>query len=85
VVVETAKGVERGARSGRRLGEHETQAIFAQETPSSLGTVQIRAQLNRFFGWRMSHVGQAIARVLRKGWPVGDEHRDDQAPLKESS
>ena len=53
-----------------------------------MGPAQIRAQLKRFLGWRVSV--KAIARVLRKagfapvhrkGRPVGDEHpRRFEAP-----
>jgi putative transposase len=67
---------------GSGLGEHETKAIldYKRKHPS-MGSAQIRAQLKRFLGWRVSV--KAIARVLRqagfpavhrKGRPVGDEH-----------
>lgn len=67
---------------GSGLGEHETKSIldYKREHPS-MGPAQIRAQLKRFLGWRISV--RAIARVLRKagfapvhrkGRPVGDEH-----------
>lgn len=67
---------------GAGLGEHETKAIldYKKKHPS-MGPAQIRAQLKRFLGWRVSV--KAIARVLRqagfppvhrKGRPVGDEH-----------
>jgi len=67
---------------GAGLGEHETKAIldYKRKHPS-MGPAQIRAQLKRFLGWRVSV--KAIARVLRqagfaavhrKGRPVGDEH-----------
>jgi transposase InsO family protein len=66
---------------GAGLGEHETKAIldYKRKHPS-MGPAQIRAQLKRFMGWRLSV--RAIARVLkragfpsvhRKGRPVGDE------------
>ncbi len=66
---------------GSGLGEHETKAIldYKRKHPS-MGPAQIRAQLKRFLGWRVSV--KAIARVLRragfptvhrKGRPVGDE------------
>jgi transposase InsO family protein len=66
---------------GAGLGEHETKAIldYKRQHPS-MGPAQIRAQLKRFMGWRLSV--RAIARVLRqagfppvhrKGRPVGDE------------
>jgi len=67
---------------GAGLGEHETKAIldYKKKHPS-MGPAQIRAQLKRFLGWRLSV--KAIARVLRragfaavhrKGRPVGNEH-----------
>jgi transposase InsO family protein len=67
---------------GSGLGEHETKAIldYKRKHPS-MGPAQIRAQLKRFLGWRISV--RAIARVLhragfpkvhRKGRPVGEEH-----------
>ena len=67
---------------GSGLGAHETKAIldYKKKHPS-MGPAQIRAQLKRFLGWRVSV--KAIARVLRqagfppvhrKGRPVGDEH-----------
>jgi putative transposase len=74
---------------GAGLGEHEVQAIldYKKKHPS-MGPAQIRAQLKRFLGWRVSV--KAIARVLRqagyapvhrKGRPVGDEHpRRFEAP-----
>lgn len=66
---------------GAGLGEHETKAIldYKKKHPS-MGPAQIRAQLKRFLGWRVSV--KAIARVLRqhgfaavhrKGRPVGNE------------
>jgi putative transposase len=74
---------------GVGLGEHEVKAIldYKKKHPS-MGPAQIRAQLKRFLGWRVSV--RAIARVLRqagyqavhrKGRPVGDEHpRRFEAP-----
>lgn len=74
---------------GAGLGEHEVKAIldYKKKHPS-MGPAQIRAQLKRFLGWRVSV--KAIARVLRKagyapvhrkGRPVGDEHpRRFEAP-----
>jgi len=67
---------------GSGLGEHETKAIldYKRKHPS-MGPAQIRAQLKRFLGWRVSV--KAIARVLRqagfppvhiKGRPVGNEY-----------
>ena len=74
---------------GAGLGEHEIKAIldYKKKHPS-MGPAQIRAQLKRFLGWRVSV--KAIARVLRKagyaavhrkGRPVGDEQpRRFEAP-----
>ena len=74
---------------GAGLGEHEVKTIldYKRKHPS-MGPAQIRAQLKRFLGWRVSV--KAIARVLRKagyapvhrkGRPVGDEHpRRFEAP-----
>ena len=67
---------------GAGLGEHEVTAIldYKKKHPS-MGPAQIRAQLKRFLGWRLSV--KAIARVLKRagfapvhrgGRPVGDEH-----------
>jgi putative transposase len=67
---------------GSGLGAHESATIleYKQKHPS-MGPAQIRAQMKRFLGWRISV--RAIARVLRqagyapvhrKGRPVGDEH-----------
>jgi len=67
---------------GAGLGEHEEKAIldYKKKHPS-MGPAQIRAQLKRFLGWRISV--KAIAGVLRRagyvpvhraGRPVGDEH-----------
>src|SRR5574341_477010 len=52
--------------AGHGLGEHEIAAILElkQQHPS-MGPAQIRAQLKRFKGWRVSN--KAIARVLRDG------------------
>jgi transposase InsO family protein len=78
---------------GSGLGEHETKAIldYKRKHPS-MGPAQIRAQLKRFLGWRVSV--RAIARVLhkagfpkvhRKGRPVGDEHPGSfEAPHRNS-
>jgi putative transposase len=78
---------------GAGLGEHEAKAIldYKRKHPS-MGPAQIRAQLKRFLGWRVSV--KAIARVLRKagyapvhrkGRPVGDEHpRRFEAPHRNS-
>lgn len=67
---------------GSGLGEHEIKTIldYKRKHPS-MGPAQIRAQLKRFLGWRVSV--RAIARVLhkagfpkvhRKGRPVGEEN-----------
>jgi len=50
---------------GAGLGEHEVKAIldYKKKHPS-MGPAQIRAQLKRFLGWRVSV--RAIARVLRR-------------------
>jgi transposase InsO family protein/transposase-like protein len=50
---------------GAGLAEHEVEAIveLKQKHPS-MGPAQIRAQLKRFKGWRISN--KAIARVLRE-------------------
>ena len=78
---------------GAGLGEHEVKAIldYKKKHPS-MGPAQIRAQLKRFLGWRVSV--KAIARVLRKagyapvhrkGRPVGDEYpRRFEAPHRNS-
>jgi len=67
---------------GQGLAAHEVTAILDHKKKHpSMGPAQIRAQLKRFFGWRLSV--KAIARVLkqhgyelvhRSGRPVGDEH-----------
>ena len=78
---------------GAGLGEHEVKAILDyKKKHASMGPAQIRAQLKRFLGWRVSV--KAIARVLRKagyapvhrkGRPVGDEHpRRFEAPHRNS-
>lgn len=49
---------------GQGLGEHERAAILdLKERHPSMGPAQIRAQLKRFRGWRVS--ARAIGRVLR--------------------
>jgi transposase InsO family protein len=49
---------------GAGLGAHEEEAILAQKKRHpSMGPAQIRAQLKRFKGWRVSV--RAIARVLK--------------------
>jgi len=67
---------------GSGLGEHEVTAIldYKKKHPS-MGPAQIRAQLKRFLGWRLSvrAIAQALRRagyapVHRGGRPVGDEH-----------
>jgi len=66
---------------GQGLAEHEVQTILDyKHRHPSMGPAQIRAQLKRFLGWRLSV--KAIARVLKQhgfqlvhrgGRPVGDE------------
>jgi transposase InsO family protein len=67
---------------GSGLGEHEVASIldYKKKHPS-MGPAQVRAQLKRFLGWRLSV--KAIARVLKRagfapvhrgGRPVGGEH-----------
>lgn len=67
---------------GTGLGEHEREAILEiKKRHASMGPAQIRTQLKRFKGWRLST--RAIARVLtqagyelvhRGSRPKGDEH-----------
>jgi transposase InsO family protein len=50
---------------GQGLGEHEVAAIVElKKKHPSMGPAQLKAQLKRFKGWRVSH--KAIARVLKK-------------------
>ncbi len=50
---------------GQGLGEHEVAAILElKKQHPSMGPAQLRAQLKRFKGWRLSN--KAIARVLKK-------------------
>jgi transposase InsO family protein len=50
---------------GAGLAEHEVEAILElKKKHPSMGPAQIRAQLKRFKGWRISN--KAIARVLRE-------------------
>lgn len=50
---------------GQGLGEHEVAAILElKKKHPSMGPAQLRAQLKRFKGWRLSN--KAIARVLKK-------------------
>jgi len=50
---------------GSGLGEHEVKAIIeCKNKHPSMGPAQIKAQLKRFKGWRISH--KAIARVLKQ-------------------
>ncbi len=78
---------------GSGLGEHEVAAILGyKKKHPSMGPAQIRAQLKRFLGWRISV--KAIARTLKRagfatvhrgGRPVGDEHpRRWEAPHRNS-
>ena len=75
---------------GQGLSEHEVAAIleYKQKHPS-MGPAQIRAQLKRFKGWRISN--KAIARVLRQhGYefvhrgsrPQGPEPQRFEAPRR---
>jgi len=50
---------------GQGLGAHEVSAIVElKKKHPSMGPAQLKAQLKRFKGWRISH--KAIARVLKK-------------------
>jgi transposase InsO family protein len=50
---------------GQGLGEHEVAAILElKRQHPSMGPAQLRAQLKRFKGWRLSN--KAIARVLKQ-------------------
>lgn len=50
---------------GQGLGEHEVEAIIElKKKHPSMGPAQLRAQLKRFKGWRLSN--KAIARVLKQ-------------------
>lgn len=50
---------------GQGLGDHEEAAILElKKKHPSMGPAQLRAQLKRFKGWRLSN--KAIARVLKK-------------------
>jgi transposase InsO family protein len=71
------------------LGEHEVAAILElKRAHPSMGPAQIRAQLKRFKGWRVSL--KAIARVLRghgyepvhRGKPKGPEPERFEAPRR---
>jgi transposase InsO family protein len=71
------------------LGEHEVAAILElKRKHPSMGPAQLRAQLKRFKGWRVSL--KAIARVLRghgyepvhRGRPLGPEPIRFEAPRR---
>jgi transposase InsO family protein len=71
------------------LGEHETAAILElKRQHPSMGPAQLKAQLKRFRGWRVSI--KAIARVLRghgyepvhRGRPKGPEPIRFEAPRR---
>ncbi|KAF0170052.1 MAG: hypothetical protein FD161_4807, partial [Limisphaerales bacterium] len=71
------------------LGEHEIAAILElKQRHPSMGPAQLRAQLKRFKGWRVSL--KAIARVLRghgyepvhRGPPKGPEPIRFEAPRR---
>jgi len=75
---------------GQGLGEHEVAALVEQKKKHpSMGPAQIRAQLKRFKGWRLSN--KAIARVLKQegyqlvhrgGRPEGPEPTRFEAPRR---
>jgi transposase InsO family protein len=74
---------------GQGLGEHEVAAILElKRKHPSMGPAQLRAQLKRFKGWRVSI--KAIARVLRghgyepvhRGKPKGPEPVRFEAPRR---
>jgi putative transposase len=74
---------------GQGLGEHEVAAILElKRKHPSMGPAQLRAQLKRFKGWRVSL--KAIARVLRghgyepvhRGKPKGPEPVRFEAPRR---
>lgn len=75
---------------GQGLGEHEVAAILElKKKHPSMGPAQLRAQLKRFKGWRLSN--KAIARVLKKegyqlvhgaGRPEGPEPIRFEAPRR---
>jgi putative transposase len=74
---------------GQGLGEHEVAAILElKRKHPSMGPAQLRAQLKRFKGWRISL--KAIARVLRghgyepvhRGKPKGPEPVRFEAPRR---
>lgn len=75
---------------GQGLGEHEVAAILElKKQHPSMGPAQLRAQLKRFKGWRLSN--KAIARVLKKegyqlvhggGRPEGPEPIRFEAPRR---
>lgn len=75
---------------GQGLGEHEVAAILElKKKRPSMGPAQLRAQLKRFKGWRLSN--KAIARVLKKegyqlvhgpGRPEGPEPIRFEAPRR---
>lgn len=77
------------ADPGQGLGEHEVAAILElKRKHPSMGPAQLRAQLKRFKGWRVSL--KAIARVLRghgyepvhRGKPKGPEPVRFEAPRR---
>jgi transposase InsO family protein/transposase-like protein len=91
------KGVRNGKQPlyapkdpGQGLGEHEVAAILElKKQHPSMGPAQLRAQLKRFKGWRLSN--KAIARVLKNegyqlvhgaGRPEGPEPTRFEAPRR---
>ena len=101
VAASSSTGTKTGAGNGQRspyapkdpgqgLGEHEVAAILElKKKHPSYGPAQLRAQLKRFKGWRLSN--KAIARVLKKegyqlvhgsGRPEGPEPIRFEAPRR---
>jgi transposase InsO family protein len=101
VAASSSRGTKTGAGNGQRspyapkdpgqgLGEHEVAAILElKKKHPSYGPAQLRAQLKRFKGWRLSN--KAIARVLKKegyqlvhgsGRPEGPEPIRFEAPRR---
>jgi putative transposase len=75
---------------GQGLGQHEVEAIIElKQKHPSMGPAQLRAQLKRFKGWRVSN--KAIARVLKQhgfesvhrgSRPQGPEPQRFEAPRR---
>lgn len=86
---EAKRSPYRAKDAGQGLGAHEVAAILElKRKHPSMGPAQLRAQLKRFNGWRLSI--KAIARVLRKngyelvhrGRPKGPEPIRFEAPRR---